>query len=658
MGRLEAAERQDHLPRGAVLDDVVAPTHLDPARAVAVEPDPGGERVDLDGEVGSTLGGMEEGVGRAHPTAVADRGHRVADALVVARVQVVDLRHAQFAARGDHVVAERIPVAGRGDVQRTAGAAEGGRPELVVLEAAVHRQDRRPAPAGVSQRLDRVPVGLAPAVVDHAVDRARAAEHLAAHPVLDLVGGAERLRREVPDELRVAEQLAEALRDSDHRVLVATTRFEHEHGGRPVGREPIGEHATGGTGTDDDVVELVHHHSSRGNHSRMPPASSKTVVGIWYSARSSISVRCARDVFGGGGLVDGAVPAAGDPDEDAREATVRRGIDPLGELARFAGQEHDQRRDELRGGRQLHVDVAARREREVFLRDVLGPHPGGDAGDRGRGHHVGADPVRSALERDDARQTGDPRFGRRVVGLVGEAEEPRPRRREDEAPVPLVTHHPVGGLAHVERAEQVRLDDAEQLFVGQLPERVVAEDPRVVDDHIEPAERGRRDVDDRLATLGGGDAVVRRHRPPAGRQDLGDHPVGALVGASGAVDRDAEVVHHHRRTPACELERVRPAEPVGRAGDQHDPSVEVEPVRHRVHRAVTVRTDRPYPLGQGRRRSRPVPWTDSWEQPTDTGGGTCVTSWSWKRCGARSGAATAASPGCTPPTCSPRCSGR
>ena len=137
------------------------------------------------GEVLALLDGVEERVGGAHPSAVLDGGHRVPDAFVVALVEVFDALQADRRAGVDHLVADHAAV-GRPSRCRAARWSSRRRgAELVALERVVGGEDRVPTPPGVARALEAVPVGLGAAVVDHAVDRARAAERLAAYPRLD-----------------------------------------------------------------------------------------------------------------------------------------------------------------------------------------------------------------------------------------------------------------------------------------------------------------------------------------------------------------------------------------------------------------------------------------------------------------------------------------
>ena len=168
LGRGDGARREDHLARGEGLD-AVAPSHAD--RAAAVEHHPVDDRVQRDGQVGTVHDRVQERVGRADPLAVADRRHRVADAFLVGLVEVPHPPPTELGAGGDHVLEQRVgPVDGR-DVQRAAGAADGGATERVVLDLLEDRQHVVPAPPRVAEPLERVVVRAIAAVVDHAVDR-------------------------------------------------------------------------------------------------------------------------------------------------------------------------------------------------------------------------------------------------------------------------------------------------------------------------------------------------------------------------------------------------------------------------------------------------------------------------------------------------------
>src|SRR6266446_9248730 len=99
-------------------------------------------------------------------------------------------------------------------------------------------------------------LGLA-ADIDHAVDRRRAAEHLAARPEDAAVGGARiGLGLVAPVDAGIGEGLAEAQRDVDPAVLVLAARLEQHDPGRRVFAEPRRYGTACGSGTDHDEISL------------------------------------------------------------------------------------------------------------------------------------------------------------------------------------------------------------------------------------------------------------------------------------------------------------------------------------------------------------------------------------------------------------------
>ena len=101
-------------------------------------------------------------------------------------------------------------------------------------------------------------LGLA-ADIDHAVDRGRAAQHLAARPEHLAVGGARiGLGLVAPIDRRVGKGLAKAERDVDPAVLVLAAGFEQQHPRRRVLAQPRGDRAPGRAGADHDEIGLDH----------------------------------------------------------------------------------------------------------------------------------------------------------------------------------------------------------------------------------------------------------------------------------------------------------------------------------------------------------------------------------------------------------------
>src|SRR6185437_13117410 len=104
-----------------------------------------------------------------------------------------------------------------------------------------------------------VEVAALAAVIDVAIDRRRAAERLAARREDAAAGGAfARLLRIAPVDARIVEGLDEAGGQMDVWVPVGRPRFQHADCGALVLAQPVGQHAAGGTGADDHVIERIH----------------------------------------------------------------------------------------------------------------------------------------------------------------------------------------------------------------------------------------------------------------------------------------------------------------------------------------------------------------------------------------------------------------
>ncbi len=94
--------------------------------------------------------------------------------------------------------------------------------------------------------------------VDHAVDRRAAAEHAAARVI---EGAAIQpglgLGLEAPIGARIVLRIEIADRHMDPDVIVAAAGLEQQHADVGIGRQPVGEHAPGAAGADDDIVECA-----------------------------------------------------------------------------------------------------------------------------------------------------------------------------------------------------------------------------------------------------------------------------------------------------------------------------------------------------------------------------------------------------------------
>jgi hypothetical protein len=106
----------------------------------------------------------------------------------------------------------------------------------------------------------------------------------------------------------------------------------------------------------------------------------------------------------------------------------------------------------------------------------------------------------------------------------------------------LLAKDPRRGVADVERAHQVNLDDGLERFHAHLVEDHVAQDAGIVDDAVELAEMIGRGLHD----LAGGDSFRHRleigHRDAAALLDLVDHLLGRRSAGTGAVGGSTGVV--------------------------------------------------------------------------------------------------------------------
>ena len=213
-------------------------------------------------QVGPAQRGREVRLGRAEALAVLVGDLVQAHALLVRAVEVVVARKARLD-RGLHE--HRPEAVGRAQVhhvQRAARAVELVGAALVVLGLAEVRQHVAPAPTRVAQRGPMVVVGAVAARVDHRVDGARAAQHLAAR----LVGAAaveSRLRHgvEFPVGLPGLGQQGEAGGAMDQHAAIRRPCFDQCDPHLRVFTEARRQYAPGRAATDDDVVE-IHCHSA------------------------------------------------------------------------------------------------------------------------------------------------------------------------------------------------------------------------------------------------------------------------------------------------------------------------------------------------------------------------------------------------------------
>ena len=116
-------------------------------------------------------------------------------------------------------------------------------------------------------------------------------------------------------------------------------------------------------------------------------------------------------------------------------------------------------------------------------------------------------------------------------------------------------------------------DDCVPLLGRHVHEHAVAQDARVVDQDVEPAEGLDRGVDEALRALPIGDAVAVRHGLATHRLDLVDDVVRGTSRLPGAVHLAAEVVHDDLCTVRRQHQRVLATDAPAGARDDRDSSL-------------------------------------------------------------------------------------
>ncbi len=258
--RLQRAGRQQHLARGEHLFRGAARIAIfDAYRVQSFHQDAGGARTRDHMQVGPLQVRRDVALGRAAALAVLLRELRQADAFEARAVEVRIPRVAGLRAGLDERARIHAGLHHVGHVERAARAVVlAVAPELVVLGLAEVRQNVGVAPAGVALRGPAVVVAAVAAHVHHPVDRARAAQRLAARLVADAaVHAGIRTRLERPVEDRVRQHDGQAGRALDHCAVVRRAGLEQAHVDVRILGQARGEHAAGRACADDDVVDAI-----------------------------------------------------------------------------------------------------------------------------------------------------------------------------------------------------------------------------------------------------------------------------------------------------------------------------------------------------------------------------------------------------------------
>ena len=304
LGRVEGAGAEDHLARAIRSPD---PPRRPRRRRRGRPRRPAGVRSPAAHlEVAPVRRPAEVGAGGVHPPAVEDRAVEAGEALLAVAVDVGGQLVAGLLDGGEERLVERA--GGRAPLEHDravgaavgVGAGEAGLHALEVRQAVCVVPGLEPRFRGPALVVERVP-----ALEDHPVDAARAAEQLAAG-VVDAPAVHERLRLRAvhPVVAGVADREGERGRHLDVEVpeAVGPAGLEHEHARAGVGAEAVREHAAGRAAADDhDVVGHAGEvrerprpiSSSTRSHSAGPSRAGRASYGGGRRPRRSAPTRCA-----------------------------------------------------------------------------------------------------------------------------------------------------------------------------------------------------------------------------------------------------------------------------------------------------------------------------------------------------------------------------
>ena len=253
--RVERPRRDDDLAAGRSGQCFAARQIFDTGGAPSLEQHAGGERVRHDMQIAAPACVFQIRRRRRGTHPAPHRGLVIARAFLRGAVEIVVARIARFDRGRDKGLGERMLVAHVGHAERPAGAVEIVSAALVVLGFAEVRQHVIVAPAGIAELAPVIEVLGLTADVDQSVDRARAAERLAARRD-DVAAVTLRLRLGLvaPVVTPVGEQLAVAERNVQPWMAVSGTRLQQQHAMPSGCGQPVRQDAAGAAGAHDDVI--------------------------------------------------------------------------------------------------------------------------------------------------------------------------------------------------------------------------------------------------------------------------------------------------------------------------------------------------------------------------------------------------------------------
>ena len=260
VGRANRAGTQDHFATRRDVEPSVSGYHLQAGHAAIDKHQALDKRLDEDLEIPPFPGGAQIGDSSAAPASPDDRLLDVADAFLITII-VVGVAAVAGRDRGlDPQIDDLASYSRRRNHERAISAAGVAGPELWALPALGApevRQDIVPGPALVSKLAPVVVVLCLAANIEKAIDRTRSSKHPSAWPgnrsaIETMIG----CRAIAPIGPGIVHGLEVTDRDVDPRIAVSSACLDKGNAVTAIRSEAVGKDATGGTGSNDDEIEL------------------------------------------------------------------------------------------------------------------------------------------------------------------------------------------------------------------------------------------------------------------------------------------------------------------------------------------------------------------------------------------------------------------
>ena len=253
--RVDDAAAQNHFALGLRRHHLAVLQIFDARCALAIEDKPRHQGIDFNVEIVARQRRPQIGVGGAAAAAVAHRHLPDAKTFLLGAVVIGRGLVARGKPRRGEGIDQRIGKPRHLRRQRTVAAAIKARAALPGFLAPEIRQHMSIRPRREPGGGPAIVIAAMAARIGHGVDRRRAADDAAAGAFEAAPAGRRLGLGEIhPIVLALQQQARPAERDLDPRIAIPAAGFDQQHPLALVLAQPVGQHATGRSGADDDGV--------------------------------------------------------------------------------------------------------------------------------------------------------------------------------------------------------------------------------------------------------------------------------------------------------------------------------------------------------------------------------------------------------------------